>query len=421
MPTSTCRRRVVVAQLGARRHYAVPRLLHKAGILERFFTDSYSGDKPMLRHLVAGLDRLRPSDSARRWLSRHADDLSPEKVISFERLGLAYARARRRASGTEDMTEVFTSFGKTFNEAVLRYGLGDANVVFGFNRAQLELFEAAGREGRRCVLDQTMAPSAVHHTLLANEQERWSGWQDAPPTQTDRALAEREQREWAAADLILCPSEFVRESVRAADGPTEKCVLVPYGTDLARFPPPPTRQPPAGRPIRVLFAGEVGLRKGVPYLLEALRRLGPEKVDGRLVGSVRIEPRKLEAYAKVATFTGSVPRPEMRTHYAWADLFVFPSVCEGSAAVLAEALASGLPVICTPNSGPPPAQGVHVVLCGNVDALTDAILAVGERYEHSCPPPAHEGSAYGLVAYGRRLIHALTQEHDIVGEAATRL
>lgn len=378
-------------------------------MLDRLFTDSYSGNKPWLRRLVNGVDRVRPTEASRRWLSRQTDDLPTGKVTSFEGLGLAYARARSRERRDKAMTDVFTRYGKAFNEAILRHGLGDAAVVWGFNRAQLELFEAAGREGRRCVLDQTIAPSPVHHALLAAEHARWPGWQEAPPTQPDRAVAERERCEWTAVDRIFCPSEFVRESVVAAGGPAEKCVLVPYATDGGRFPPRPTRRPPEGRPLRVLFAGEVGLRKGVPYVLEALRRLGPETAEGRLVGPIRIDRRNLEAYAEVATFTGSVPRPEMRAHYAWADLFVFPSVCEGSAAVLSEALASGLPVICTPNSGPPPCNGgLRTVPAGDVDAIAEAIVAVGQDYERA-QPPLDPDPPFGLRAYGERMVQAVTE------------
>lgn len=156
-----------------------------------------------------------------------------------------------------------------------------------------------------------------------------------------------------------------------------------------------------------LFAGQVGLRKGAPYLLEALRQLGPAVAQGRLVGAVAIDRRRLQAYDAVATFTGAVPRPQMQAEYAWADLFVLPSLCEGSAAVLAEALASGLPVICTPNSGPPPtAGGLRLVPAGDVEALMQAILAVREDYVDALPP-ATDQPEFGIEAYGKRLLAAL--------------
>ena len=381
-------------------------------MLERFFTDSYSGDKPVLRRVVAGLDRVRPSDAARRWLSRRADDLPPDKVTSFERLGFAYARARRGAVGSESVERVFAEFGRIFNQAVLRRGLGDAEVVFGFNRAGLELFEASRREGRRCVMDQTIAPTRIERDLLAAEVERWPGWQpDLKLAASDRAEA-RERREWEAVDTILCPSAFVRDGVATVGGPTEKCRVVPYGTDPARFPRLVERGAPRHRPFRVLFAGQVGLRKGVPYLLEALRRLGSTAVQARVVGAIALDRRKLDAFTDVATLMGPVPRPAMPEHFTWADVFVFPSLCEGSAAVLSEALTTGLPVICTPNSGPPPvAGGIHLVPAGDADALAEAILAVRDDYAAALPP-LDDDPVFGLAAYGRRLAAAITEKPD---------
>jgi len=246
-PTMTQTPRVTVAQLGARRHYAVPRIVHGAGMLERFFTDSYSGDKPRLRAAVAVGDRVFPTAAAKRWLARRDASLPADKITSFERLGWRYARAQRRAANAGALGAVFARYGAAFNAAVLRHGLRDADVVFGFNGAARELFEAARREGRRCVLDQTIAPLAVQHRLLDREKARWPDWQpDWAPEPPDPARLEREAAEWAPADLILCPSAFVRDAIGDVGGPLAKCALVPYGTDPARFPPAARREPPAG-------------------------------------------------------------------------------------------------------------------------------------------------------------------------------
>ncbi len=90
---------VTVALLGARRHYAVPRLLHEAGFLDRFFTDSYIGNKPWLEAGLRAIPAGAKPRAVQRWLGRKDDVLPPEKVTSFERLGLWYGYARQRASG----------------------------------------------------------------------------------------------------------------------------------------------------------------------------------------------------------------------------------------------------------------------------------------------------------------------------------
>ena len=103
-------------------------------------------------------------------------------------------------------------------------------------------------------------------------------------------------------------------------------------------------------PLRVLTVGTVGLRKGAPYVLEAARQLQGQAIF-RMVG-----PSALSSYGErqlqhAVELVGAVPRSIVAEHYAWADVFLLPSVCEGSATATYEALASGLPVICTPNTG----------------------------------------------------------------------
>jgi len=378
---------VAVAQLGARHHYAVPRALHEEGILERFYTDGYSGNKPILRAVASFVDRFYPTDFVKRWLARSEPALPQSKVTSFEHLGLAYSYARRSASDSVSLSRTFAKYGKAFNEAVLHYGLGDANLVFGFNGASLELFEFSKKLGKRCVLDQTIASWSSMQRHISAQAERWPDWQPSYVPQPPNAeLLKREMLEWSLADVILCPSTFVRDSIEEVDGPIEKCRIVPYATDLKRFRARKKHIAPTDRRLRVLFVGEVGLRKGVPDLLTALRLLGSDLVEARLVGIPRIAQDRMAKYSDLATFVGPVPRSEIPEHFAWADVFVFPSVCEGSAAVLSEALATGLPIICTPNSGPPHYEaGVHLVEVGNPHSIAAAIENVSVDYLQSCP------------------------------------
>lgn len=172
--------KVAVAMLGARMHYAVPRLLHEAGLLDRFFTDSYVGNKPWLEAGLRAVPAGMRSSAVERWLGRKDDVLPPGKVTSFERLGLWYGRARQRAQGSALTSEVSREAALRFNRNILKFGLGDAQVVWGFNGAALELFETAKRQGRLCVLEQTILPRALERRLLQQEQARWPGWEQNP-------------------------------------------------------------------------------------------------------------------------------------------------------------------------------------------------------------------------------------------------
>ena len=103
--------------------------------------------------------------------------------------------------------------------------------------------------------------------------------------------------------------------------------------------------------MRVLFVGTLQLRKGVQYLTEALRQLPSKFFEARFVGPNLLSDYVTRELSRDFELVGAVPRSEMSAHYQWADVFVLPTLSEGSANVCAEALAAGLPVITTPNAG----------------------------------------------------------------------
>jgi glycosyltransferase involved in cell wall biosynthesis len=401
--------RIAVAQLGARMHYAVPRIFHDAGILERLYTDSYIGNKPWLERALGLMPARLRSGGVGRLLGRNEERIPPTKVTSFDAFGLQYARAQRRARGTADLARIYVDFARTFcGQIVARRP--DSDAMWAFNGAALELFRWAKMRGVRCLLEQTVAPRQVLCRLLAEEAERWPGWEPGLhlPSGPD-PLAEREQEEWALADRIVAGSPFVAEGISQCGGPAHKCAVVPYGVDTERFAPAAGRlEGSQARRLRVLFAGEVGLRKGAPYLLEALRQLGPDHVEARFAGRIALARDRLAPYRDVATFLGPVPRLQMPALYRWADVFVLPSVCEGSATVVYEALAAGVYVITTPNAGSVLSGASAfggIVPIREVDAIAGAL-----RRRRQVQPDAQrdEGSAplVSLSDYRGRLLHA---------------
>lgn len=401
--------RFIVAQIGARMHYAVPHIFHEAGILERLYTDSYVGNKPWLQLALGVMPALLRSGGASRLLDRKEERIPPAKVTSFDAFGLQYARAQRRAQGTAQLTRVYADFARRFCERIVGR-CPDADAVWAFNGAALELFRWAKERGIRCVLEQTSAPKRLARHLVAEELERWPGWQPGlrlPPE--PNPLAEREEEEWALADRIVAGSPFVTDGIRQCGGPAHKCALVPYGVDTRRFAPAaPSVDQHSVRRLRVLFAGAVGLWKGVPYLLEALRQLGPDEVEARFAGKVALAPEKLTPYRDVATFLGPVPRWQMPALYRWADVLVMPSLSEGGPLVVYEALAAGLYVIATANAGAvlsgASAFG-EIVPIRDPRAIADALRRRREP-EPDAERPCGSPPRVSLEDYRDRLLHA---------------
>jgi glycosyltransferase involved in cell wall biosynthesis len=175
-----------------------------------------------------------------------------------------------------------------------------------------------------------------------------------------------------------------------------------------------------GGRLRVLTIGAVGLRKGSPYVLQAARLLQGRAVF-RMVGSTRVSETALRELRTQVEVVGTVPRSEIVRHYAWADVFLLPSVCEGSATVTYEALACGLPVICTPNAGSIVRDGVDgfLVPARDTGAMVTRLelLASSPALWQSLSHNARERAVFGsTMAYGERLLRALSGQeaaHDL--------
>jgi starch synthase len=160
----------------------------------------------------------------------------------------------------------------------------------------------------------------------------------------------RRVREYELADAILCPSQFVKDSFVGEGFPAERVHVVPYG-----IPPPDDSAPAAPArdgAFRVLYVGQVTPRKGVRYLLEAFAQLRHPRKELLVVGP-RSEPSGLEGAPMPdgVRFAGVLKGGDLARAYAAADVLVLPTLEEGLALVLGEALAHGTPVIATVNSG----------------------------------------------------------------------
>jgi glycosyltransferase involved in cell wall biosynthesis len=192
-----------------------------------------------------------------------------------------------------------------------------------------------------------------------------------------RPMIWRLEREYQRCDYIIVPSTIAGESLAAA-GLREKTIVVNAGVDHQFFTPPAVVEPRAI--FRVCYVGRVELAKGVPYLLQAWKQL--DLADAELVLTGEIAPEMDAVIKKYALpnvrLTGILPASQIAEGYRVSHLFAFPSVNEGLARVLFEAMACGLPVVATEKSGAEDliAQGVEgtIVPARDAGALAAAIL-----------------------------------------------
>lgn len=203
-------------------------------------------------------------------------------------------------------------------------------------------------QGGRSVVEAVNSHVQTQSEILGEEHRRLGLPQ---PRQHHREL-QRRVEEYEKADGILLPSEFVRRSFLQRGFPEEKLIKLPYRPRIfspgSRIP----SQPKRGAPFRILYIGSVQPRKGVRYLIEAFSSLAIRNKELWIVGAVS-NPSGLEGLRipKGVFFQGVLRGDELAHAYASSDVFCLPSLEEGMALVIGEALSFGLPVVTTPNSG----------------------------------------------------------------------
>lgn len=188
---------------------------------------------------------------------------------------------------------------------------------------------------------------------------------------------ERELAGYSLADRIAVPAIHVEQSFLEHGVPREKLFRNPFGVDLSMFPPTPA---PSGPPV-LLFVGAWSYQKGADVLERAWRQLpGVQLLHVGAVGDVPLPS------ASGFTHLDPVPQWRLREFYARAHVFVLASRQEGLALVQAQALASGLPVVCTDRTGGEDLQRglddpgwVRVVPADDADALAEGIRAMLPR------------------------------------------
>ena len=399
----------VVSQLGARMHYAVPRIFANHQRLAHFYTDIcvLQGWPRLLNRLPS---TMLPT-AVRRLVGRAPRGIPQEKMTTFPTFGL-HSAIRRLANQTGPRSTANAIWaGETFGKLVAAEGFHGASGVYAFSGEALELLSAAKKQGLWTAVEQMIAPRHVVDQLSCEEELLNPGWQLSVSDDVNAAaFAAREQAEWQIADVVICPSDFVAKHVIEAGCATKKVAVVPYGVDDRFSISPRTRR---SGPLRVLTVGAVGLRKGSPYVGEVARKLKGQS-QFRMVGPIDIQPEMREQLIKNVELTGPIPRSEMRSQFEWADVFYLPSLCEGSATACYEALAAGLPVICTENTGSVVRHGIdgYIIPIRDVDETVQILLQFSSNPAmlfRMSDNARERASDFTVLRYGERLVEALSQ------------
>jgi glycosyltransferase involved in cell wall biosynthesis len=350
--------RITQAVFGVFHHFALARELERRGHLEKIYSTW-----PMARLRREGL----PDGKVETFPWIH----TPETLLS------RYGLLPRRLS---DDLGVWNTLW--FDDWTAKRISPETDALIAIAGAGLKTGRLVQQRGGKFICDRGSTHQRYQEELIRSEYERWGV--DLPISDIRDTL--REEEIYATADAITVPSAFAQRSFVQQGVPAEKLHVIPYGAELTPLSDGGLTELPDGS-FDVLFAGAVSLRKGVPYLLEAFALLKHPGKRLRIAG--HIEPCIKQVLDRLPLddieFLSAVPGPELRSLMRRSHVLVLPSIEDGFGLVMAEAMASGCPVISSTNTGGPDlyTEGVE----GFIVSIRDA-KALCERMQQLADDPS---------------------------------
>ncbi|HUC61857.1 MAG TPA: glycosyltransferase family 4 protein [Alphaproteobacteria bacterium] len=367
----TARDKVIVFHPERQHSHLTAHALQRADLLELYLTGFYFKDRGALATLLDLLPRSPRAALERRLARRRYGKLDDRLVLSRPLYILAERLIAHSALGRA-LWPGFRRDALAWMEAWAGGWVARRRpkALIAYDGAALGALARARAAGAVAILDQTIGHVKLGREIMREERARYPAWKDSFDAIDPDWMVEKCVEEVHGADRILAPSDYVISTLVEVGARPERIVKLPYGVDVERFAPAP-RTPRAG--FRILLVGILTQRKGIMYLLEAVRRLSLPGIEVVLVGNLYLDRATLAPYADVATHVPHVA--DIERFYRESDIFVLPSLHEGSAQVTYEAMASGVPVITTPNAGSPARDGIDgfVVPARDTEALMDRI------------------------------------------------
>jgi alpha-maltose-1-phosphate synthase len=372
---------VIVAHPGnPLRSYEAVLSMQEAGYLKRYVTGLYYRPNRIARACLRSSPPVRQLVE-RGFSGRYRPELDASRIRMVPALELLYILAHRLKFPKNIIAKLWQWRTGWFDRALARILENERPAaIICYNDCAIHSLRKAKSLGIFCILDQMIGHIQLAVRFFQEESKLHPDFAPSTNQVVVDWVLDRARDEVHLADLVLAGSNYVKGSLVEVGVAPERVRILPYGVDTRQFRP---AQRGASKKFRLLFVGLISQRKGVKYLLEALKQLAPSQIELVMVGRVDGIEQGLAPYRSFFTHISNLPHGEMHRVFESADAFVFPSLHEGSALATYEALASGLPVITTENAGSVVRDGVEgfVVPIRDVAALKEKILMLYQNPE----------------------------------------
>jgi glycosyltransferase involved in cell wall biosynthesis len=342
-------------QLGAREHYAIPRALFCQGALGYFLTDIWTPPGNLLGILRRNLrERFHPDLATARVRACNTGLIAFELAARMRRLsGWPLILARNRWFQRKVASFLSSTQLSTLSPQRIRPTADNSQpTLFSYSYAALEQLRFAKSQGWKTILGQ-IDPGPLEEEIVAAEVARQRtlapDWTPAP---ADYWKSWR--KECDLADRIIVNSQWSFDAMVQTGIQKKKLSFIPLAFENNMSPVSPKEYPKrftTTRPLRILFVGQINLRKGIARLLNAAQSLRSESVQFLLVGPIQINIPKDSRSNRKIQWVGPIARNKVQSYYEQADLFILPTLSDGFALTQLEALAHRLPVIASRQCG----------------------------------------------------------------------
>lgn len=332
--------KVLLAHPGTQYSFHLAKQLEKAGLLYKFYTGLAISEEGFNAKLL----RFLPHILYKKISNRIIENIPPQKLKTLPFLEYQAIMGMRNTNNPEDL---IYKRNLKFQQSIPDSAIMESDIVIGFDTSSWILAERCKALGKLFFLDISIGHPISKEKIYKELSISYPEWKEqmVPKKQ---AFIDLECKEMELADLIIVPSEFVKQTLEENGIPGDKIKLNPFGTVVDQFKFTRNKIIEHGE-IVFLFMGSLSPRKGLPFLLEAWSEMNIPSAKLIIAGYGKI-PDGIKLPEHV-TNKGVIAKDERQALFDSANVFLFPSFFEGLAQVQIEAMACGLPVVGTKNSG----------------------------------------------------------------------
>lgn len=398
------KQQIVISHSGKQHSYHVAKSLQELGFLNKFYTSSYIKNSSLQKYFLKKNNQF--------WTRRFLEGLSGVKVEANWRFEVPEHLGKIFKNDSKKIEELVYNRDEKFDTYISTiFSKTKPKYFWGFQGSCLKSLLAVKQNGGVAICELATAHITYAKHILNEEKLLHPEWADSIsnvdfPSHYEKRLIEEPNE----ADIVIAASTFTKLSLTESGIPENKIQILPLGADVEHIKYLDKKRDKS-KPLKLLYAGTVTQRKGIYYLLEAIKHFNKSEVELHIIGNIFGSGNEFCKYKDFYTYHGSVSQQQLFNMYHEFDVLVLPTIFEGFALVIVEAMAAGLPVITTAHSiGPELINddlNGYIVPIRNIEAIKLSIEKIvnktADEFEEMSKKARFSALNYSWSEYSNRL------------------